>query len=148
MSPLPSQQLRPLHHRDHHHLDRLIVGRRRHLRRKNIKNVDVCFVKASDSIEDNDNHHLNLECNTWIFRNVHPIYYEVATDNRICIDDPSAATATIVPILLLNGFGVGTFHQHRLMRQLLLQSRRHSRSCGEQERSRYKLIPPPFPILT
>lgn len=116
----------------------LIVGRRRHLRRKNIKNVDVCFVEASDSIEDNDNHHLNLECNTWIFRNVHPIYYEVATDNRICIDDPSAATATIVPILLLNGFGVGTFHQHRLMRQLLLQSRR-SCSCGEQERSRYMI---------
>jgi pimeloyl-ACP methyl ester carboxylesterase len=98
----------------------------------------VCFAEASNnSNEDNDNHHLNLESKTWMFRNIHPIYYEIATYNRSNEYDPSTtSTATIVPIFLLNGFGVGTYHQHRLMRQLLLESRR-SRSCGEQERSRY-----------
>ncbi|KAL3808727.1 hypothetical protein ACHAXA_010893 [Cyclostephanos tholiformis] len=66
---------------------------------------------------------LNLERGTWMFRGTYPIYYEVASvvdggdDTRRT--SPEANDDAIVPILLLNGFGVGTFHQHRLMRRLL-----------------------------
>ena len=51
---------------------------------------------------------------TWKFRN-HPIAFETAK---------SVATETTkekdpTPVLLLNGFGVGSFHQHRLIHELL-----------------------------
>ena len=39
--------------------------------------------------------------------------------------------------MLLNGFGVGSFHQHRLMEQLVSPSSDNSFSCqGEDEDSR------------
>ena len=63
-----------------------------------------------------------------MFRDKYPIAYEVAsivdgatTNNNSHDDDVITTTATTVPILLLNGFGVGSFHQHRLMRQLLIE---------------------------
>jgi len=39
----------------------------------------------------------------------------------------------VVPILLLNGFGVGSFHQHRLMRQLLLQHEEYNQQQQQQQ---------------
>eukprot|EP00970_Alexandrium_tamarense_P004171 scaffold696_cov197-Alexandrium_tamarense.AAC.3 len=70
---------------------------------------------------------LKLEQKTWMFqyqnnRNVqYPIAYEVASN-------PDNTNKDVVPILLLNGFGVGSFHQHRLMRQLLEQQRQSQQS--------------------
>jgi pimeloyl-ACP methyl ester carboxylesterase len=58
------------------------------------------------------------------FQGRHPIAYEkarVATQrewetNEEVVPDPSSPEST--PVLLLNGFGVGSFHQHRLIHQL------------------------------
>ncbi|KAL7526974.1 hypothetical protein ACHAXR_001735, partial [Thalassiosira sp. AJA248-18] len=58
---------------------------------------------------------IKLEQKTWLFKNKYPIAYEVASARDVDED------VEVVPILLLNGFGVGSFHQHRLMRQLLLE---------------------------
>jgi pimeloyl-ACP methyl ester carboxylesterase len=70
-----------------------------------------------------------------MFRGVYPISYEVASSSSsvvvVGIDGPTAEDDVVVPILLLNGFGVGTFHQHRLMRRLLLEGGRSSRQGGE-----------------
>ena len=55
----------------------------------------------------------HLEQSTWMFKK-YPIAYEVASD-------VVSGNRDVVPILLLNGFGVGSFHQHRLMKQLLSQ---------------------------
>ncbi|KAL7545236.1 hypothetical protein ACHAWF_008591 [Thalassiosira exigua] len=67
-------------------------------------------VSAVESLEAS----LRLERGTWTFRDRHPVAYEVASSSEEAADDA-------VPILLLNGFGVGSFHQHRLMRRLLLE---------------------------
>ena len=79
---------------------------------------------------------LELQQKKWMFQNKYPIAYEVAriisaghatTDASAMKSGDGAVTMiaededeVVVPILLLNGFGVGSFHQHRLMRQLLL----------------------------
>lgn len=47
---------------------------------------------------------------TWNFRG-HPIAYEAASSIGTQKDQ--------TPVLLLNGFGVGSFHQHRLIHELL-----------------------------
>jgi pimeloyl-ACP methyl ester carboxylesterase len=49
----------------------------------------------------------------------HPIHYEVATKEGNT--QPTAATnrPTNSPVLLLNGFGVGSFHQHKLVQELM-----------------------------
>jgi pimeloyl-ACP methyl ester carboxylesterase len=74
---------------------------------------------------------------TWTWRGRYPIAYEQATRRRVVVsndddddNDASAplttemstdsnATTMTTPVLLLNGFGVGTFHQHRLIHELL-----------------------------
>lgn len=57
----------------------------------------------------------------WDYRG-HEIAFEVS--HRVLVDDKDATAATISsdksPILLLNGFGVGSFHQHRLIPELVL----------------------------
>ena len=73
-----------------------------------------------------------------MFRGVYPISYEVASSSSssvvaVGIDGPPAEEDVVVPILLLNGFGVGTFHQHRLMRRLLLEGGRSSIRRGGDE---------------
>lgn len=62
-----------------------------------------------------------IRSGTWKFREQeHPIAYEYV----VCggsDGDASASSRTsagAAPVLLLNGFGMGTFHQHRLMRAL------------------------------
>ncbi|KAK1734014.1 leucine-rich repeat protein [Skeletonema marinoi] len=57
--------------------------------------------------------------------NKYPIAYEVAATTN------SNEDVITVPILLLNGFGVGSFHQHRLMRQLLVKQQ------NQQSKKRY-----------
>jgi len=58
---------------------------------------------------------------TWMYDGVHPIAYEKA--ERSATEDPSNENGgNSTPILLLNGFGVGSFHQHRLIRQLMSQN--------------------------
>lgn len=61
-----------------------------------------------------------------MFQNKYPIAYEVA--QQLVVERSSGSNSDdimmkeeVVPVVLLNGFGVGSFHQHRLMRQLLLQ---------------------------
>ena len=59
-----------------------------------------------------------LDQKTWMFQAKYPISYEVASNADIDVNNKDVE---VVPILLLNGFGVGSFHQHRLMRNLLLE---------------------------
>ncbi|KAL9184919.1 hypothetical protein ACHAXT_002696 [Thalassiosira profunda] len=59
---------------------------------------------------------MQLEQKTWTFRGKYPIAYEVATSS---VSGEASVDLEVVPILLLNGFGVGSFHQHRLMCRLL-----------------------------
>jgi pimeloyl-ACP methyl ester carboxylesterase len=76
---------------------------------------------------------------TWTWRGRYPIAYERATRSIIVQEDDDAistktettttettttiqattTTTTTTPVLLLNGFGVGSFHQHRLIHELL-----------------------------
>ena len=68
----------------------------------------------------NNNNDMSLEQKIWMFQDKYPISYEIASkSNNLVKNDGN--NVDIVPILLLNGFGVGSFHQHRLMRQLLLE---------------------------
>jgi pimeloyl-ACP methyl ester carboxylesterase len=76
---------------------------------------------------------------TWMFRGKYPIVYEVATSNTRDLADSSNDQTNVVPILLLNGFGVGTFHQHRLMKQLLFQSRDSSLAKNRNTFIQYKI---------
>jgi pimeloyl-ACP methyl ester carboxylesterase len=57
----------------------------------------------------------------WEYKSRYDIGYEVAfaTDKNRDYDDDNDAYDTNEPILLLNGFGVGSFHQHRLIPHLL-----------------------------
>lgn len=60
-----------------------------------------------------------IQSGKWMFRG-HPIAYEVAQsipDNNA--DDDDITRVDVPPLLLLNGFGVGSFHQHRLIHELL-----------------------------
>mmetsp|Transcript_25935 Transcript_25935/g.62278 ORF Transcript_25935/g.62278 Transcript_25935/m.62278 type:complete len:469 (+) Transcript_25935:295-1701(+) len=76
-------------------------------------------IYSPSSSHDTENIELKLEQKTWTFRNKYSIAFEVATvANNEDYEDVSVET---VPILLLNGFGVGSFHQHRLMRRMLLE---------------------------
>ena len=60
-----------------------------------------------------------IESGTWRFgEQEHPIAYEYCNPNRAHRDSSSDD----IPVLLLNGFGMGSFHQHRLMEALHHQS--------------------------
>ncbi|KAL7468647.1 hypothetical protein ACHAXS_008880 [Conticribra weissflogii] len=83
---------------------------------------------------------LELHSRRWMFRGKYPIAYEVATDASTIAafgregDDASSdvdVVVDVVPIVLLNGFGVGSFHQHRLMRRLLLERRAKNNNHNE-----------------
>ena len=50
----------------------------------------------------------------WEYKSRYDVGYEVA--NEIATDENTSAKE---PILLLNGFGVGSFHQHRLIHELM-----------------------------
>ena len=54
-----------------------------------------------------------IQQGTWKFRG-HPIAYEMAKSVKTDQEhkDPT-------PVLLLNGFGVGSFHQHRMIHEML-----------------------------
>ena len=67
--------------------------------------------------------------------NKYPIAYEIATSSNH-VDD----IENLVPILLLNGFGVGSFHQHRLMRQILLQQDKQQQNNNEQKTQQQYVI--------
>ncbi len=62
-------------------------------------------------------HHIQNHHETCMFRQVYPIAYD-----RYCVsthEDDDDDTTT--KILILNGFGMGTFHQHDLMKELIRQ---------------------------
>ena len=98
-----------------------------------LTNIAVCIqVRLGSSPEKNpeiDNDLFQLKLNTWMFNNKYPIAYEVA-----CYNKDIMIKNNVVPILLLNGFGVGSFHQHRLMNQLLLQHQSTTLSSNLQYR--------------
>jgi pimeloyl-ACP methyl ester carboxylesterase len=54
---------------------------------------------------------------TWMYQGKHPIAYDCRRGRGISVNDPPLKEEQ--SILLLNGFGMGTFHQHRLMDELL-----------------------------
>jgi pimeloyl-ACP methyl ester carboxylesterase len=65
-----------------------------------------------------------IQPGVWRFRG-HPIAYEEAgvtiADDKYAADKSveTSATSDESPVLLLNGFGVGSFHQHRLIHEIL-----------------------------
>jgi len=83
-----------------------------------------------------------IKPDTWKFRGIHPIAYETArleptaaaTGDNEDVESSSfqradgADGATKTPVLLLNGFGVGSFHQHRLIEELFAEEKHHRRS--------------------
>ena len=77
-----------------------------------------------------DDAHYQLDQKTWMFQNKYPIAYEVA---KVVSDNDTDNNSDEVPILLLNGFGVGSFHQHRLMRQLLIEQQQQQQQQQQQE---------------
>jgi len=85
-------------------------------------------VHNSDSLSSSSPYQLKQK--TWMFQDKYPIAYEVASSNVHNGDDD-----VTVPILLLNGFGVGSFHQHRLMRQLLMEQQQQQQK--KQQHCRY-----------
>ncbi|EEC42901.1 predicted protein [Phaeodactylum tricornutum CCAP 1055/1] len=67
-----------------------------------------------------------ISSHTFLFRS-HPIAYETAVvrfPTKIAVPPQSPTTPyrDVSPVLLLNGFGVGSFHQHRLIQALQQQS--------------------------
>mmetsp|Transcript_29633 Transcript_29633/g.42023 ORF Transcript_29633/g.42023 Transcript_29633/m.42023 type:complete len:307 (-) Transcript_29633:764-1684(-) len=83
-------------------------------------------VTSSKTVVGNGNIDVNIEQKSWNYKG-HFIGYEVATTKGSTAaliedgEDTAALTSKLTkePILLLNGFGVGSFHQHRLIPQLL-----------------------------
>ena len=63
-------------------------------------------------------------------------------DRKLTIEDNKEDEVEEVPILLLNGFGVGSFHQHRLMRQLLLRHAEYEQQQYQHQHSpqQHKLV--------
>jgi pimeloyl-ACP methyl ester carboxylesterase len=63
-------------------------------------------------------HSFSIRQSKWMFQNQYPVAYERA---EVLSTDSSSrhSSEDIVSILLLNGFGMGSFHQHRLMKELL-----------------------------
>jgi len=71
-----------------------------------------------------------IEAKNWEFRR-HSIGYEVATGSSDSSSSSSSGGEILSltdnePILLLNGFGVGSFHQHRLMSEMTNRDRERS----------------------
>lgn len=60
---------------------------------------------------------MTLQQGTWMYKGQYPIAYERAyhTDNNQNNLETMPPSETASPVLLLNGFGMGSFHQHRLM---------------------------------
>ena len=67
---------------------------------------DATSTSSSSTTKTADDAHYQLDQKTWMFQNKYPIAYEVArvVSNN---DTSNDAITTTVPILLLNGFGVG-----------------------------------------
>jgi len=59
-----------------------------------------------------------IQPGVWKYRNKYPIAYEETrkTEDAVSSVDPYD---NATPVLLLNGFGVGSFHQHRLIQELM-----------------------------
>ena len=70
-----------------------------------------------------------IESGTWKFRvQEHPIAYEYCVPSTSRVDNSdNSNNSDAIPVLLLNGFGMGSFHQHRLMEAL------HSQSQNQQQ---------------
>jgi len=69
-----------------------------------------------------------IQPKSWTFRG-HPIAYEEATLHPSSTSPLTTTTEEEEdePILLLNGFGVGSFHQHRLMNSLNLDENKNTK---------------------
>ena len=65
-------------------------------------------------------HSTTIHSGTWMFRDTFPIFYEYTQLQADVSSSSSTTTSDIVadaapPLLILNGFGMGSFHQHRFM---------------------------------
>ncbi|VEU36492.1 unnamed protein product [Pseudo-nitzschia multistriata] len=73
---------------------------------------------------------------TWEYKSRYDIGYEVATPTAGEKDNDNDQEH---PILLLNGFGVGSFHQHRLIAELLKDDEENDSKSGLPKRTVYCL---------
>lgn len=60
-----------------------------------------------------------LKPHRWEYKSRYDIGYEVAKADQNISSNNNSSNSSGQPILLLNGFGVGSFHQHRLIHELL-----------------------------
>ena len=71
-------------------------------------------------------HSFSIHQEQWMYKGIHPIGYDQARSGKANAASSSSIASSTKnnnnnkpPIVLLNGFGVGSFHQHRLMQQLV-----------------------------
>jgi pimeloyl-ACP methyl ester carboxylesterase len=72
-------------------------------------------------------HSFEIQQKSWNYKSKYDVGYEVATKKNASIESTGVTSKSSgdnntsnnnEPILLLNGFGVGSFHQHRLIHEL------------------------------
>lgn len=96
-----------------------------------IKSTDNVETYEEYSTRDNDHNHQQqqryLQKKIWMYQKKHPISYEeiklsygelISRINNDDNENGEIRETTTTSILFLNGFGMGTFHQHRLIDQL------------------------------
>ena len=90
--------------------------------------VDVPSYRSviDDSHQENMKQERNMN-QIWMFRNTFPISYDHYNRSTTSTTESSVSTSTTTTtkILLLNGFGMGTFHQHRLMNEMMTHTNHH-----------------------
>ena len=69
----------------------------------------------------NYHHHHHRQRQTWMFRRVYPIAYDRYYCESTTHDHEHNDDAAVTKIFVLNGFGMGTFHQHDLMKELMIR---------------------------
>ena len=86
--------------------------------------IILCLLFISLAVEASQAFSFSIESKSWQYKGRHHIGYEVAnsltsSSNDVNNDGDSNTDSDETPILILNGFGVGSFHQHRLMPNLV-----------------------------
>lgn len=93
---------------------------------------------GSASTTANKAHNTIIQQGTWIYKG-HPIGYEEAKQQRVEGINNKENESRKEPIFLLNGFGVGSFHQHRLMQRLLEQEKGSNNNSQQSGRAIFSM---------
>ncbi|CAJ1942504.1 unnamed protein product [Cylindrotheca closterium] len=78
-----------------------------------------------------------IQPNKWDYRG-HDIAFEVSHSRGD--SDVSTIPSKKTPILLLNGFGVGSFHQHRLIAELVVSDKEESSNVDNPDDDNYQTV--------